>query len=163
MTYQQYFKDIDLNKIDEIIDFFENRKLAVSEKIISLSKAMTNMRELSSSQGEFYAYRQNLTAEKFNCMKLSSSLLKQLKQLKKDLLKAYKFGDKTSLSKDTQIALKNNDEREIFFEADLKEYEYRIKTVDNHISFIVDSIENLKNMIYGMETAIKLQDYNTSI
>lgn len=163
MTYQDYFNGVDINKIAELEEFFQARNVMISEKVVDLAKRMVNMKVLSTSQGDFYIYRQNLVSERFNCMRLANIFLKQLKKLRKDVARAYKFGEKSEIATDTQTKLTNNDERDLWFSSDLRDYEYRLKVVDNHIAFIIESIENVKNMIYGFEMVKELQSYNNSI
>lgn len=165
MTYQDYFNGINFNDVNSLIDFFEKRHQLIKERIIELSKCMVNMKTLAKHQGDFYVYRQNLLSEKFNCMKLSNIFLKQLKEFRKDVSKAYRLGkpDSKGIARDINIVLKNNDERELHYSADLKEYEYRLSVVDNHLAFVVDSIANVINMIYGFEMVKELQAFNNSI
>ena len=163
MTYQDYFNEINFNEVKQLEEHFEKRQQAIKDKVIELSKCMVNMKVLSKNQGEFYIYRQNLIAEKYNCMKLSNVFLKQLKEIRRTVSKAYKFGEKSAIAKDTSLKLTNNDERDLYFSADLRDYEYRLKVVDDHIQFVVDSTDNIKNMIYGFEMVKELQAYNNSI
>lgn len=163
MTYQDYFNEIDFKEVTQLEEHFEKRQQSIKDKVIELSKSMVNMKALSKSQGEFYIYRQNLISEKYNCMRLSNVFLKQLKELRRNVSKAYKFGEKSAIAKDTSTKLTNNDERDLYFSADLRDYEYRLKVVDDHIQFVVDSADNIKNMIYGFEMVKELQAYNNSI
>ena len=163
MTYQDYFDGLDFKEVTQLENHFEKRKQSIKEKVIELSKCMVNMKALAKSQGEFYIYRQNLIAEKYNCMRLSNVFLKQLKELRRNVSKSYKFGERSDIAKDTSVRLTNNDERELYFSADLKDYEYRLKVVDDHIQFVVDSTDNIKNMIYGFEMVKELQSYNNAI
>ena len=157
--YDDYLSDVDITNIDSLQKFFQFRRDTISQSMTEYAEYFKDVVLLSKKQYSFYTRKQNVGYEKLHCMTLSNKFVKDRKEILRSLILAYKFKQKSPHTNHSSYTLTNNDDREAFYEADLKVYDMRIKLVDDHISFLTEQGDILKSMIYGFEIAIKFSEF----
>jgi predicted nucleic acid-binding Zn-ribbon protein len=148
---QQMLKEIQAD-YDDKLDAIDHR---IEEELTPL---MVKPVQLATRKNELYALRQELIRYRLDLMKRGSLITKIRKQVKNDLYLSYKLGRKIDTKSNTAILFKNDYERTTFLEADLKNVDYVKEYVDNLISFINESIGNIKDMIFGIGYVIEMEN-----
>lgn len=146
------------NSISEIALFIEERKchdtVRISKTVQDLSYNLKNVVLLSKSKNKFYYDRQTMIIRKQCIIDDLVWLSKDLAILKEKEIRKYKFGNNTD-----GIKPSNDTERKILMESNLSQYQYCISILDNHISFLTETIKNISDMTFGHELVLKLEEY----
>jgi hypothetical protein len=127
-----------------------------TEKIRELSIRMKNIRELADVQVDLYYNRQMLLEYS---SKLGQVMIKLNAKFRKD-----KSGRLKYYSEMSQVKYGAN-EKTPLIEGDLSELKERMDLVNEHISFLNETMKTIDFMLYGVKDRIKLQEFlsgNTS-
>lgn len=129
-------------------------------KIKELSKFLKNVRQLATMQGDFYSYHQVLISRRRELRKFVASMIKPIKAEERKVLDSYKRGiSQSEYTKDIAIRPVNDMERTMYIEDDLKEVIEVRQLVNDHLSYISDSIDNVQRMILGIKYSIEMEKY----
>lgn len=147
-----------LENISEIHDYAYGRKSNDSSKIskiiASFSDAMVNIGDLSKNTNKFYRYRQILIHRKQVILDDQSFMVSELVKMKKQEMVSYKVG-----TNNDGIRPSNETERKTLLDSNLSDLQQVIDVLDNHITFITDTIKNLSDMIYGFQYVLQFEEY----
>lgn len=127
-----------------------------TEKIRELSIRMRNIRELADVQVDLYYNRQILLEYSSKLGQVMSKLNAKFRKDKSSRLKYY--------SEMSQVKYGAN-EKTPLIEGDLSELKERMDLVNEHISFLNETMKTIDFMLYGVKDRIKLQEFlsgNTS-
>lgn len=123
------------------------------DKIHELSIRSKNIREIAEVQVELYSNRQILLEYAY---KLGQILVKLNSRYRKERGERMKF-----YSESSQIKYGTN-EKTPLIEADLSDLRERIDLVDNHMSFMNETIKTVDHFLYGLKNRIYLEEYMRS-
>lgn len=133
-----------------------------STEIAKLASYMANANELAKNKSLLYKRRQEYVKRKFQIADKVVYLSRNLRSLRRIKLNNYKFGN---VAHSTGQAIKpaNDFERKTYLEADLAAFEETKDILDNHISYLEDSIKTVSDMIFGIPYIIQLEDFRKMI
>ncbi len=141
--------------VSKLIKQYGDERDRMSKDVKMLAQIFSKaINALGEKQGEFYLTRQKLVERKFELMTYSNALNRLIVVERKKIMESYKFGLVKEPGKTTGIVPKNELERTIYMDNDNRNYNHLLKTVDDHIAFVVDTISSVDKMIYGFEHAI---------
>lgn len=147
-----------LESTSEINDYFNNRKQhdvdLISGELEIFSSYLMNVFTLSKTRNEFYSYRQKLIRRKQLILDDQAYMVKESSLSRSSSVTDYK----TSNNPD-QIRPSNDFERKALLEGKLAGFQSCLDNLDNHIGFLMDSIKNISDMIYGFQFVIELEQY----
>jgi len=150
----------ELDNYDKLSKEYAEESLKIDNKLKELSKFLMDARELSANQGHFYSYRQVLVSRKFDIMTKYSNISSLSRKENRLIMDSYKSGIKQSdLVSNINMRPNNDKEREIIYGDDMRDVDRYLSLVNNHITFLVDSIKTVDQMIYGFEYTMKLEEY----
>ena len=155
------------NEAECLVSKYSKEKIEVNKKIkTELAGYMENTRKLADNKHEIYRYRQELVAKKLDIMTTSNTWNRRAIKVKSDIYIAYKLGKRkiapnASIAENHQIKPKNDFERGLYLDSDMRTMNYVLQLIENQLEFIKDSLSNVTNMCYGIEYVIKLEDYRT--
>lgn len=132
---------------------FSNEREEWKEKIRELSIRSRNIRELSEVQIELYSSRQILLEYAY---KLGQILIKLNTKYRKER------GDRMRFYSEMSQVKYGTNEKTPLIEADLSDLKERIDLVDNHMSFMNESIKTVDHFLYGIKSRIALEEYMRS-
>lgn len=137
---------------------YEQDKESYDNEVQGMTDYMKSARELSINKNKLYKNKQKYIRRKFAIADKIVFLNKSLTALRKQKLCDYKFGNVKS---PTGHAIKpqNDTERKLFLEADLAAFEETKQILDNHMSYIEDTIKNVSDMIFGVPYVIQLEEF----
>ncbi len=149
----------------EIVAKFDKEKEEVDKKVKEeLASYMADTTMLANNKHEIYRYRQELVAIKLDHMTLSNTWNRRAIKVKSDIYIAYKMGTRkinpnASIAENHQLKPKNDFERGLYLDSDMRTMNYILQLIENQLEFIKDTLSNVTNMAYGMEYVIALQEY----
>lgn len=147
-----------IESISDIYDYAYGRKLkdvsSISSVILRFSESMVKTSELAKNTNKFYSYRQKLVLRKQTILDDQSFMVSELMKLKKQEMVSYKVGTNSD-----GIRPSNETERRTLLDSNLSDLQNVIDVIDNHITFITDTIKNLSDMIYGFQYVLQFEEY----
>ncbi len=135
------------------LEHFASDRVYVSGKVRKCVTLFEDIISLAKNKSSLYSLRQELIDIKYRLMDMSNLKLSILKSNRSSELVEIKKG------KVSDIKPSNEKEMQILLSSKLKDIEYDVKVIDSQIEFIADSTKTVDNMIYGIEAAIKLEEY----
>lgn len=146
------------NTIEEITRYSEGRKSYDIKKISGemnyYSGQLLDVYTLSKCRDKFYSYRQELIGRKQLILDDQSHVTRDISLIKKQSIIDYKVG-----KNDDGFKPSNDYERRAVIDGDLSSFQTCVETLDNHVNFIMESIKNISDMIYGFQFVIELEQY----
>lgn len=140
-----------MNNQQEIYeDTFNRERTEWTERIRELSIRMKNIREIAEVQVDLYSDRQKLLEYAY-----------KLGQIVSNQNAKYRSGKKTKLiyySEEHNIRYGSN-EKTSLIDGDLSELKKKIDIVDNHVSFVNETIKTVDFMLYGIKSRISLEEF----
>lgn len=121
-----------------------------TERIRELSVRMRNIREIGEVQVELYSDRQKLLEYSFKLGQALGKLNSTYRADKKNKMMYY--------SEEHNIRYGSNEKTHLI-DGDLSEIKYRIDLVDNHTSFMNETIKTVDHMLYGIKARISLEEF----
>ena len=149
----------DQAKLAAYVEEYATERSSIEVKLNELSKLFSNIYELSRDKHKLYEYRQKLVSRKYELMTNSNVINKTVVQKKRQIYDGYKLGKGTT----SQVMPKNDFEREMYLNDDLKSTNLMVSLIDGQIGLIVDSIKTLDNMIFGVQYAIELEKFKAPL
>ena len=137
---------------------YEKDRENYDTEVQGMTEYMRDVKMLSDNKNLLYKNKQKYIRRKFEVADKIVFLNKNLTALRKQKLNNYKFGNVRS---ETGNAIKpaNDFERKLFLEADLSSFEETKQILDNHISFIEDTIKNISDMVFGIPYVLQLEEF----
>lgn len=151
-----------VSKINELMTRFNDEAVQITARMGELSELMQSVHRLADNKHEIYNYRAFLVKRKLELMTSSNIANRSLLARKRRIYDGYKLG-KSVTGSQTQIMPKNDFERQLYLNSDLKDPEFHLKLIDDQLQFIMDQIKGVDNFIYGIEYVLKLEEFKTSI
>ena len=150
------------HSVDDIFDYVDNRRKhdidLYNAVIESYSLFMVNVLDLASNTDKLYAMRQRLIERKQLILADSSYMTRYMAIMKKNEIVAYRTN-----SSDNNVKPTNDYERRSFVDGRLSGHQAINETLDNHITYLTDSITTISNMIYGIQYVLQLEEYRKLI
>lgn len=143
---------------EEILQYIEERKAhdieVITKELEEYSSKLINVFELSKFRDKFYSYRQRLIQRKQLILDDQAYMVRDNSINKKNEVVNYKIGNN-----DDNLRPANDFERKALLESKLSGFQIVIDSLENHITFLMESIKNISDMIYGFQYVIALEEY----
>lgn len=138
--------DKDYNVLSKI---FNTSRLFWAEEIQNLSKKFRRIEEITDLQVELFSNRQIILEQRHKLLETLSKLNSKLNKSKKTKILEYhtKF----------EVRLKDKD-RDVFIDSDLSSAIQIVLLIENHCSFLEQTIKSLDSMIYGVKYRINIAE-----
>ena len=147
-----------MNDADDLYEFIQKRKdidvSQVSSALSSFSYSLQNAPLLAKNKERFYRFRQSLYQRKQVILDDQNFLVHQIKVLQRRQVESYKFGNNPD-----GLRPSNEYERKALIDGNLAGYQLCSAAIDAHIAFLMDSIKNLSDMIFGFDIVLRLEEY----
>ncbi len=131
-------------------DTFNRERTEWTERIRELSVRMKNIREIAEVQVDLYSDRQKLLEYAY---KLGQIVSKQNAKFRSD-----KRTKMIYYSEEHNVRYGSN-EKTSLIEGDLSDLKKKIDIVDNHVSFVNETIKTVDHMLYGIKSRISLEEF----
>jgi hypothetical protein len=131
-------------------DTFNRERTEWTERIRELSIRMKNIREIAEVQVDLYSDRQKLLEYAY---KLGQIVSKQNAKFRSD-----KRTKMIYYSEEHNVSYGSN-EKTSLIEGDLSDLKKKIDIVDNHVSFVNETIKTVDHMLYGIKSRISLEEF----
>jgi hypothetical protein len=131
-------------------DAFNRERTEWTERIRELSIRMKNIREIAEVQVDLYSDRQKLLEYAY---KLGQIVSKQNAKFRSD-----KRTKMIYYSEEHNVRYGSN-EKTSLIEGDLSDLKKKIDIVDNHVSFVNETIKTVDHMLYGIKSRISLEEF----
>ena len=131
-------------------DTFTRERTEWTERIRELSIRMKNIREIAEVQVDLYSDRQKLLEYAY---KLGQIVSKQNAKFRSD-----KRTKMIYYSEEHNVRYGSN-EKTSLIEGDLSDLKKKIDIVDNHVSFVNETIKTVDHMLYGIKSRISLEEF----
>lgn len=131
-------------------DTFNRERTEWTERIRELSIRMKNIREIAEVQVDLYSDRQKLLEYAY---KLGQIVSKQNAKFRSD-----KRTKMVYYSEEHNVRYGSN-EKTSLIEGDLSDLKKKIDIVDNHVSFVNETIKTVDHMLYGIKSRISLEEF----
>jgi hypothetical protein len=160
----------DISEVEEMnisIKEFEKERIEVSIMVKKLGGYMSSVVNVANNKHEFYRYRQDVVSKKLTIMNISNTFNRRAIKQKNELYLQYKFGKKSIANPTSVIARdsllpKNDFERSLYLDSDMRDMNYFLEVINNHLEFITQSLKTIDNMIFGIDYVIKLETFKTT-
>lgn len=129
---------------------FQEEREEWTERIRELSVRMRNIREIGEVQVELYSDRQKLLEYAFKLGQALGKLNSTYRGDKKNKMIYYSEEHNTRYG---------SNEKTHLIDGDLSEIKYRIDLVDNHTSFMNETIKTVDHMLFGIKARISLEEF----
>ena len=131
-------------------DTFTRERTEWTERIRELSIRMKNIREIAEVQVDLYSDRQKLLEYAY---KLGQIVSKQNAKYRSD-----RRAKMVYYSEEHNVRYGSN-EKTSLIEGDLSDLKKKIDIVDNHVSFVNETIKTVDHMLYGIKSRISLEEF----
>lgn len=135
-------------------DGFESRfteeRSEWTERIRELSVRMRNIREIGEVQVELYSDRQRLLEYAYKLGQILTKLNANYRAERKNKMKYYSEEHNTRYGSNEKTSL---------IEGDLAEIKRKIDLVDNHMSFMNETVKTVDHFLYGVKSRIALEEF----
>ena len=131
-------------------DTFTRERTEWTERIRELSIRMKNIREIAEVQVDLYSDRQKLLEYAY---KLGQIVSKQNAKYRSDRRTKMVY-----YSEEHNVRYGSN-EKTSLIEGDLSDLKKKIDIVDNHVSFVNETIKTVDHMLYGIKSRISLEEF----
>jgi hypothetical protein len=129
---------------------FKEERESWTERIRELSIRMRNIREIGEVQVELYSDRQKLLEYAFKLGQILTKLNSNYRAEKKNKMIYYSEEHNTRYG---------SNEKTHLIDGDLSELKWKIDLVDNHTSFMNETIKTVDHMLYGIKSRISLEEF----
>jgi hypothetical protein len=131
-------------------DTFTRERTEWTERIRELSIRMKNIREIAEVQVDLYSDRQKLLEYAY---KLGQIVSRQNAKYRSDRRTKMVY-----YSEEHNVRYGSN-EKTSLIEGDLSDLKKKIDIVDNHVSFVNETIKTVDHMLYGIKSRISLEEF----
>ena len=131
-------------------DTFNRERAEWTERIRELSIRMKNIREIAEVQVDLYSDRQKLLEYAY---KLGQIVSRQNAKYRSDRRSKMVY-----YSEEHNVRYGSN-EKTSLIEGDLSDLKKKIDIVDNHVSFVNETIKTVDHMLYGIKSRISLEEF----
>ena len=131
-------------------DTFTRERTEWTERIRELSIRMKNIREIAEVQVDLYSDRQKLLEYAY---KLGQIVSRQNAKYRSD-----RRAKMVYYSEEHNVRYGSN-EKTSLIEGDLSDLKKKIDIVDNHVSFVNETIKTVDHMLYGIKSRISLEEF----
>jgi hypothetical protein len=127
-----------------------------SKLIDSLIDSLQNLSSLAHKQMDFYRARHTFVKEKFKIQNRISFIVSYRNEYEGELLKNRKGVSNNIESNFSDFILKNDYERNVAKKYEMKDIDYLIEKMQNHLTFVNDCIATIDKLLYGIPYVIEL-------
>jgi hypothetical protein len=131
-------------------EIFEKEREKWSDKITELAIKMKSIHSVAEVQIELFSCRQIVTERSHKVGQILSKLNSEYRSRKGERMVYYSTGVQNRYGTTEKTAL---------IEADLKDLKYRVDLLDNHMSFLNETVKSMDHMLYGIRQRIDLENY----
>jgi hypothetical protein len=131
-------------------DTFNRERTEWTERIRELSIRMKNIREIAEVQVDLYSDRQKLLEYAYKLGQIVSRQNAKFRSDKRTKMIYY--------SEEHNVRYGSN-EKTSLIEGDLSDLKKKIDIVDNHVSFVNETIKTVDHMLYGIKSRISLEEF----
>jgi len=131
-------------------DTFNRERTEWTERIRELSVRMKNIREIAEVQVDLYSDRQKLLEYAYKLGQIVSRQNAKYRSDKRTKMVYY--------SEEHNVRYGSN-EKTSLIEGDLSDLKKKIDIVDNHVSFVNETIKTVDHMLYGIKSRISLEEF----
>lgn len=138
---------------DQVQDFeeqFSNERSEWTERIRELSVRMRNIREMAEVQVELYSDRQRLLEYAYKLGQILTRLNAKFRADRKNKMVYY--------SEEHNVRYGAN-EKTALIDGDLSDIKRKIDVVDNHMSFMNETVKTVDHFLYGVKSRISLEEF----
>jgi hypothetical protein len=131
-------------------EIFEKEREKWSDKIKELAIKMKNIHDVAEAQIDLFSTRQIVTERSHKVGQILSKLNSEYRTRKGERMVHYSTGVQTRYG---------TNEKTHLIESDLSALKYRMDLLDNHMSFLNETIKSTDHMLYGIRQRIDLENY----
>ena len=131
-------------------DTFNRERTEWTERIRELSIRMKNIREIAEVQVDLYSDRQKLLEYAYKLGQIVSNQNAKYRSDRRTKMVYY--------SEEHNVRYGSN-EKTSLIEGDLSDLKKKIDIVDNHVSFVNETIKTVDHMLYGIKSRISLEEF----
>jgi hypothetical protein len=143
--------------LDKLLKDTETEMEEISASIQICASSMTSAYKTANVKHVSYLTRHRLVDLKRRLMQGIAVCQKDIKTKKKNHYDEYKFGIKRNNS--SAVVLKNDYEREIYLDNDVKSAQFFVDILDSNLDWVVESLKTMDNIIYGISHVIALDQF----
>lgn len=138
------------NQEEKLEKDFSEERTTWTERIRELSVRMRNIREIGEVQVELYSDRQKLLEYAYKLGQILTKLNAKYRTEKKNKMKYYSEEHNTRYGSNEKTSL---------IDGDLSEIKRKIDVVDNHMSFMNETVKTVDHFLYGIKSRIALEEF----
>jgi hypothetical protein len=131
-------------------EIFEKEREKWSDKISELASKMRSIHNVAEVQIELFSCRQIVSERSHKVGQILSKLNSEYRGRKGERMVHYSTGVQNRYGANEKTHL---------IEADLRDIKYRIDLLDNHMSFLNETVKSMDHMLYGIRQRIDLENY----
>jgi len=132
---------------------FDGERAMWKEKISDLSQRMRDIRAVGEVQIELFSSRQQILEYNFKLGQILNKLNMKFRKDKADRLRFY-----SNSTNSTQVRYGSN-EKTPLIESDLSDLIGKTDLIDNHMSYLTETIKTIDHFLYGIKSRIQLEDF----
>jgi hypothetical protein len=138
------------DQFTEFEEKFSGERMEWTERIRELSVRMRNIREIAEVQVELYSDRQKLLEYAYKLGQILTKLNSQFRSEKRNKMVYY--------SEEHNVRYGAN-EKTALIEGELSDIKRKIDVVDNHMSFMNETVKTVDHFLYGVKSRISLEEF----
>jgi hypothetical protein len=137
-------------QLQNLEEQFTNERSEWTERIRELSIRMRNIREMAEVQVELYSDRQRLLEYAYKLGQILTKLNARFRGDRRNKMVYYSEEHNTRYGANEKTAL---------IDGDLTELKRKIDVVDNHMSFMNETVKTVDHFLYGVKSRIALEEF----
>lgn len=144
-------------KLTKLLADYADERNKIRNEIDDLSDLFKDVNKLSDNHNLLFRMRNKLITRKLELMTVSNAVVRRYVTEKKNIADSYRDGTKKEVNNAAKgMVLKNEFERNVYFEYDLKDIEIIKKTIDDQLKFVVEQANLVKDMVDGVNYSVQL-------
>lgn len=137
-------------KTSEFEEKFTDEREEWTERIRELSVRMRNIREIGEVQVELYSDRQRALEYTYKLGQLLTKMNAKFREERRNKMVYYSEQHNTRYGANEKTAL---------IEGELTSLKRRIDVVDNHMSFMNETVKTIDHFLFGIKSRISLEEF----
>jgi hypothetical protein len=138
------------DQLQEFEEQFSGERSEWTERIRELSVRMRNIREMAEVQVELYSDRQRLLEYAYKLGQILTKLNAKFRSDRRAKMVYYSEEHNTRYGANEKTAL---------IDGDLSDIKRKIDVVDNHMSFMNETVKTVDHFLYGIKSRIQLETF----
>ena len=139
-----------MSDMDDFESQFSTERTEWTERIRELAVRMRNIREIGEVQVELYSDRQKILEYAYKLGQILTKLNAKFRTDKRMKMVYYSEEHNTRYGANEKTSL---------IDGDLSELKRKIDIVDNHMSFMNETVKTVDHFLYGIKSRISLEEF----